>query len=232
VTQAGPAAVRPRRERRRVRPRPGDVPEGTVVTHVRYRTSALIQVVVGAVATLSLGGRGGGLLAMALAHGTSSPQARALYLYVTVVWVWVGLSLARSRTDLRARPGDAPLLTCTGAFHSRRIDLSGVREVVMVSMAVPLSTTGTARAFALDADGRFVRRLPGAGTLWRREDVGLLLADAGIVARYDHRTDTARAVESAYPGATLWIDRHPVWFGLLVTATILPVIGIVMDSLS
>lgn len=172
-----------------------------------------------------LGARNGhSLWAAAVAHGAGSRQVLAILAYWAVVAVWGVLAAVRARTTVRAGPDEPPQVVVQGAFRRRTVDLAGVRQVRLVTLARGTSTRRL--AVLLDATGRVVATPAAHRGVWTRDDAVTLLLSAGVAVDYEHRLSGAAEVEAAYPGSTTWADRHP----RALTVLVLMAIGVAVPA--
>lgn len=164
--------------------------------------------------------RQGSLLVNGLLAGPTSRPAVVSYVLAAVgsLLVW---RLARTRLELRPDLLGRPVLVHQSLVRRRVVSVSGVRQVSLV--AGPAG-----RAILLDARGRLVTTTGPSTTFWRRDDVVALLAREGVVVRHEHRLNMPRQIEAAFPGATAWIERHPLRLvGVVVPLTLVAIAALV-----
>ncbi|GIG35037.1 hypothetical protein [Cellulomonas pakistanensis] len=209
-------------QQRRARParraRPGAWTSPTPPDRVVERPSRTRVVLVGALAAFVPAAsrtRAPSVLEHALAAGPGSPQWLAVLGYEVLVVVWTALVLVRSVTTLTGAPGGPPVLEVRSAWRTRVTTLGDVRRVVLVTVAARGGTTSQ-RALLLDDGGRVVGAPAHSRGFWLREDTQALLRGAGIAVDWEHRRSDPRELEAAYPGSSLWTDRHPVLLTVLV----------------
>ena len=175
----------------------------------------LFAAITAGIPTLSRG-NAESLLDVALATGPGSRSWVALVGYEVLVVVWGALVLARSATTLTGGAEGALVLEVRTALRRREIPLVEVRRVVLVTVAHRGGATSQ-RALLLDEAGRVVAPPTHSRQFWLRADTRSLLGAAGVTVDWDHRLSAPRELEAAYPGASVWTDRHPVLLTVLVT---------------
>lgn len=176
--------------------------------------------------------RGPSVLDHALAAGPGSPPWLAVVAFEALVITWTALVLLRSATVLTAVPGGPPVLEVRRPARRRCTSLGNVRRVVLVTVAARGGATSQ-RALLLDETGQVVAPPTSSRTFWLRADTRALLRAAGIAVDWDHRRSAPHELESAYPGASVWTDRHPVLLAVLVAIgclACLPAIGWLLDA--
>lgn len=152
---------------------------------------------------------------LALVAGPGGRHWLALVGYEALVVTWTALVLLRSMTVLSGAPGVPPVLEVRGALRRRTTPLGDVRRVVLVTVAARGGST-TQRALLLDGTGRVVTAPTHSRAFWLREDTRAVLRAAGITVEWDHRRSAPADLEVAYPGSSVWTDRHPVLLAALV----------------
>ncbi|RMI08719.1 hypothetical protein [Cellulomonas triticagri] len=166
---------------------------------------------------LVLPGRRGGATSVSveiLSAGPWTRQALALYALWLVVGVLLVRGTVRARSRLALGADGALLLDVRGVLVDRSWDLSGAARLVVVRM----KQRGQSRYLLLAEDGTVRAALVAHHGLWDRADTQALLRECGVEVRYDTRRPDAHELDTLYPGASLWTDRHPVLLALLVVA--------------
>lgn len=156
------------------------------------------------------------LLDVAVATGPGSRAWLAIVGYEALVVVWTALVLGRSATTLALGVPGSLVLEVRSAVGRRTIPLGDVRRVVLVTVSARGGATSQ-RALLLDATGRVVAPPTASRQFWLRADTQTLLRTAEVTVEWDHRRSAAHELEAAYPGASVWTDRHPALLATLVT---------------
>lgn len=105
------------------------------------------------------------------------------------------------------------------------IPVADVDEAVIMEVSSPGSTADKRLILRRRSTSPFMIR----ASLWKLDQVATLLAGSGIRTTTMSQPMTIKQAVQAFPGAPFsWMDRHPIWVGVITFVGVFVVIGIVV----